>query len=122
MKSILMPAVCILVVTSASIVSMAAVCGFILWVVLLTRGVLVLDHLFDRVVRWRLRLPSLARLVREEAGQDILEYALLGAFIGTVGILAWQNIGSGIYNAYTGWDTGIQSLSSCTPDPGGGGC
>jgi Flp pilus assembly protein, pilin Flp len=62
------------------------------------------------------------RLLREEAGQDLIEYALLTALIGTVGILAWQNIGSGIGNAYSWWDTGIQDLSGCTPDPGGGGC
>jgi Flp pilus assembly pilin Flp len=64
----------------------------------------------------------ISRFVVEDDGQDIIEYALLTAFIGVVGILTWQNIGAGIANAYTGWDTGIQTLSSCTPDPGGGGC
>lgn len=67
-------------------------------------------------------MQLLARLVREDEGQDIIEYALLAAFIGTVGIVTWQNIGSGITNAYLSWDSGIQNLSSCTPDPGGGGC
>ncbi len=62
------------------------------------------------------------RFLREDSGQDILEYGLLGALIGTVGILAWQNIGTGINKAYSGWDTGVQTLSACTPDPGGGGC
>ncbi len=62
------------------------------------------------------------RLLHEDDGQDILEYALLGAFIGTVGILIWQSIGTGVLNAYTGWDSGVQTLSKCTPDPGGGGC
>jgi Flp pilus assembly pilin Flp len=68
---------------------------------------------------------ALLRFVREESGQDIIEYALLSALIGVVGILIWQNIGSGLASAYTGWDTGVQSISSCTPDPiasGGGGC
>lgn len=63
-----------------------------------------------------------ARLLHDESGQDVIEYALLTAFIGTVGVLAWQNIGSGIGSAYSGWDTGVQSLSACTPDPGGAGC
>ncbi len=62
------------------------------------------------------------RFWREECGQDIVEYALLAAFIATVGILTWQSIGTGIANAYTSWDGGVQSLSACTPDPGGGGC
>jgi Flp pilus assembly pilin Flp len=64
----------------------------------------------------------IVRFLREECGQDIIEYALLGAFIGTVGIVAWQNIGVGIANHYSGWDAGVQNLSACTPDPGGGGC
>ncbi len=64
----------------------------------------------------------ITRLLREDCGQDLIEYALLGGFIGAVGILAWQNIGLGIGNAYTGWDTGVQGLSACTPDPGGAGC
>jgi len=70
-------------------------------------------------------MKLVVRLLREESGQDIIEYALLAAFIGTVGTLAWQNIGAGIFRAYTGWDTGVQALSACTPDPaaaGGGGC
>jgi Flp pilus assembly pilin Flp len=60
------------------------------------------------------------RLLREECGQDIVEYALLAAFIGTVGILTWQSIGVGIGSKYLGWDTGVQGLYS-PPDPGGGG-
>jgi Flp pilus assembly pilin Flp len=68
-------------------------------------------------------MPALIkRFVREDVGADILEYALLGAFIGTVGILIWQSIGVGVFNAYSGWDTGVQDLSKCTPDPGGAGC
>jgi Flp pilus assembly pilin Flp len=62
------------------------------------------------------------RFFREECGQDIVEYGLLGAFIGIVGIVAWQNIATGIGNHYTGWGTGVQNLSACTPDPGGAGC
>jgi Flp pilus assembly pilin Flp len=60
------------------------------------------------------------RLMREECGQDIVEYALLAAFIGTVGILTWQSIGVRIGGKYVGWDTGVQGLHS-PPDPGGGG-
>jgi Flp pilus assembly pilin Flp len=72
-----------------------------------------------------MRAPRLiARLFRDDAGQDIIEYALLSALVGVVGILIWQNIGVGIRDAYTGWDTGVQTLSTCTPDPVafGGGC
>lgn len=64
----------------------------------------------------------IARLRREESGQDVIEYALLAAFIGIVGIVIWQNIGIGVSTAYTGWDGAVQTLSACTPDPGGAGC
>jgi Flp pilus assembly pilin Flp len=70
-------------------------------------------------------LNVFVRLIRDESGQDIIEYALLGAFIATVGIVAWESVGVKIQAAYTGWDSGVQNLSSCTPNPiasGGGGC
>jgi Flp pilus assembly pilin Flp len=64
----------------------------------------------------------LERFLRDETGQDVVEYALLSAFVGVLGVLAWQNIGSRVGALYVGWDAGVQGLSSCTPDPGGGGC
>jgi Flp pilus assembly pilin Flp len=36
------------------------------------------------------------RFVREEAGQDIIEYSLLGAFISIVAWLTLQNIGQDV--------------------------
>ena len=59
------------------------------------------------------------RFLSDDQGADLIEYALLAAFIGTVGIVAWQSIGTGIFNAYEGWDGGVQKLYS-PPDPGGG--
>ena len=65
---------------------------------------------------------TLTRFVLEDHGQDLIEYGLLGAFIAFVGILAWEGVRSGIGTKYAGWDGGVQGLSACTPDPGGGGC
>ena len=67
-------------------------------------------------------IRPLMQLLLDESGQDVIEYALLSAFIGTVGVLTWVNIKAGIGSAYSGWDSGVQTLSACTPDPGGGGC
>ncbi len=64
---------------------------------------------------------AIRRLIDEEGGQDLIEYALLAAFIGTVGILTWRAIGNGIGSDYIGWDTGLQNISATTPDPIGGG-
>ena len=44
----------------------------------------------------------IGRLLTTDDGQDIIEYALLSALIATLGIVVWQNIGTGILNAYTG--------------------
>jgi Flp pilus assembly pilin Flp len=68
---------------------------------------------------------SIRRLLQflfDESGQDIIEYGLLAALIGTVGVLAWTNIQSQMFSHYTGWGAGVNTLSACTPDPGGGGC
>jgi Flp pilus assembly pilin Flp len=61
-------------------------------------------------------------LIEDESGQDLIEYALLACFIGICAIVAWTNIPPKIAVAYSGWDSSVQVLSSCTPDPGGGGC
>ena len=62
------------------------------------------------------------RLIWEDAGQDIVEYALLGALIGIAAILTWQQIAASVGVVYGEADVAQQSLSACTPDPGGGGC
>lgn len=67
-------------------------------------------------------MKTMLRFLRDEGGQDVIEYALLAAFIGVCAVVAWTNIPPHIAAAYANWDSTIQSLSSCTPDPGGGGC
>jgi Flp pilus assembly pilin Flp len=42
-----------------------------------------------------------ARFVREEDGQDIIEYALLAAFISIVAWLILQNIGQDVQQMYS---------------------
>ena len=64
----------------------------------------------------------LQRFVRDEGGQDIVEYALLGALIGIAAIVTWQQLATTVGVAYGTADAGVQGLSGCTPDPGGGGC
>jgi Flp pilus assembly pilin Flp len=57
------------------------------------------------------------RLVADDRGQDLIEYALLAALVGVVGIIAWTNVGAAMFNTYSGWDAGLQNLSATTPDP-----
>ena len=64
----------------------------------------------------------LRRFIREDTGQDIVEYALLGALVGIAAILTWQQLAATVANVYGAADSAQQGLSACTPDPGGGGC
>jgi Flp pilus assembly pilin Flp len=63
---------------------------------------------------------GLRKLLLDDAGQDLIEYALLAALIGTVSVLVWQVIAADMGSGYIGWDTHIQGLST-PPEPSGGG-
>lgn len=56
------------------------------------------------------------RLLREDDGQDLVEYALLGAFIGVVSVLVWQSIVSLLGDRYTDYNTNVPQLWE-PPDP-----
>lgn len=65
------------------------------------------------------------RLLDDDAGQDIVEYALLGAVVGIAAILIWQQLAVTVGEVYgqTVSPAGqVQSLSSCMPGPDGTGC
>ena len=64
----------------------------------------------------------LQKFLADDSGQDLIEYALLAALIAIVSIVTWQQIATTIGVGYVTSDTGVQTLSCCTPDPGGGGC
>jgi Flp pilus assembly pilin Flp len=62
----------------------------------------------------------LLRLLRDEQGQDLVEYALLATFIGLVGAAAFTNIQSAIQSTYNSWNTN-NNANWQMPDPGSGG-
>jgi pilus assembly protein Flp/PilA len=47
------------------------------------------------------------RFVREEAGQDLIEYALLAGFISLVAVAAITAVGTGINKVYQNIDTQV---------------
>ena len=49
----------------------------------------------------------LRRFVREDEGQDIIEYALLAAFISVIAILVIQNIGGLVTTNYQAVETAL---------------
>jgi len=53
----------------------------------------------------------IARFVREEEGQDIIEYSLLAAFISISGYLILQSIGSNVNTIYSKVQTATSAAS-----------
>lgn len=58
-------------------------------------------------------LSLIRRFVREEEGQDIIEYSLLGAFISVVAWLTLESIGEDVEIMYSG----IQSATADASTP-----
>jgi Flp pilus assembly pilin Flp len=58
----------------------------------------------------------LRRFLREEDAQDLMEYALLGCFVGVVGVLVWNNIVTLLGDRYDEYNTNVQDLW-VPPDP-----
>ena len=58
----------------------------------------------------------IARFVREEEGQDIIEYSLLAAFISISGYLILQSIGSNVNSIYSK----VQTATSAAAGAAGG--
>jgi Flp pilus assembly pilin Flp len=56
----------------------------------------------------------IARFVREDEGQDIIEYSLLAAFISISGYLILQNIGSNVNSIYTNVQTATTAAAGAS--------
>jgi len=65
-------------------------------------------------------LALLRRLIREDGGSDIIEYALLTGSIGLAGLATWPLISSALGVAYSNLDTHTQDIWA-PQDPIGGG-
>ena len=65
---------------------------------------------------------AVQRLIAGESGQDSVEYALLAAIVGVASIAIWQVLTTTVGDVYSAADSDVQSVSGCTPNPGGGGC
>jgi Flp pilus assembly pilin Flp len=61
----------------------------------------------------------LSRLVVDDRGQDLVEYALLVSIIGIAGVLVFPEIEEAIGAAFDTWTGGAYD-DWCPDDPGGG--
>ena len=55
-----------------------------------------------------------SKFVREESGQDLIEYALLAGFISLVAVLAITNVGTGVNAVYTNIDGQVKAIPAGT--------
>ena len=66
---------------------------------------------------WALAMKT--NLLRDERGQDLIEYALLTATIALAAAASWPLVVTAIGDAYSALDTNTQNLWE-PPPPGGG--
>jgi pilus assembly protein Flp/PilA len=62
------------------------------------------------------------RLVADEAGQDLVEYALLAAFIALASVAGINTLRASMHTAYTSWNTRTQNCWQMPAPGAGGGC
>jgi Flp pilus assembly pilin Flp len=55
-------------------------------------------------------LTLLHRLVRDDEGQDLIEYALLAVLVGIVGVLIFPEIRTKMGTAFGNWGTSVNDL------------
>jgi Flp pilus assembly pilin Flp len=60
------------------------------------------------------------KLVRDDAGQDLIEYALLTGIIAIAGILVFPTIQSKMADAYQDWNDNAYAISDAPPPTGPG--
>ena len=57
-----------------------------------------------------------ARVIADDRGQDLIEYALLTAIIGISGLLIFSTLSTTMGTAYSGWNTaGQNAWQPCPP-------
>ena len=52
----------------------------------------------------------LNRFVRDEQGQDLIEYALLAGFISLVAVAMIRAVGTGVNNVYSGINSQVTAI------------
>ena len=63
-------------------------------------------------------LTLLRRLIAEETGQDLIEYALLTGALGCAGIVGVNLLGAAISASYRSWDRDVNNLWEVPPPQG----
>jgi Flp pilus assembly pilin Flp len=62
------------------------------------------------------------RLLAEDDGQELVEYALLAAFVALASVVALDALKAALRTAYTNWNAAAQSCWEMPAPGAGGGC
>ena len=66
-------------------------------------------------------IRAIVRLVIDDSGQDLVEYALLSGIVSVTGILVFTAVKADMGAAYTSWQSGAQAAwEPCAPITAGG--
>lgn len=57
-------------------------------------------------------MPSLLRFVRNDDAQDLIEYALIAAFLCLAAVIGAEKVGAGVSDAYASISIGMQRPST----------
>ena len=52
----------------------------------------------------------IVRLALSDEGQELVEYALLAAFIGLAGVAAFSIVANSMNAGYSNWNAGVENL------------
>lgn len=62
------------------------------------------------------------RLLAEDTGQDLVEYALLAAFVALASIAGINAVQAALQTTYTSWNAGMQNCWQMPAPGAGSGC
>ncbi len=71
-------------------------CKVYVWVLLRSHMAQTMQKSYESVKERRKLMIEIATLVKDDRGQDLIEYALLGGLISLVSLFAIINVGSGV--------------------------
>jgi Flp pilus assembly pilin Flp len=77
-----------------------------------------LEHFMSFLMKASSLTSLAARLMCDDDGADLIEYALLTALFGLMGFLSFTSLSPKMSSAYSGWDNGEQGLW-IPPQPAG---
>ena len=85
-------------------------CKVYVWALLRSHMAQTMQKSYESVKERRKLMIEIATLVKDDRGQDLIEYALLGGLISLVSLFAIINVGSGVNGVWVGVDSRLAGI------------